>query len=401
MNTFLLLIALFLFTQCRNDKVVKVDANKFFEINYEKILENKETFSLSEIASEVRYIPLETGNNFLVFRNPTYYFSENFIFVSNLDHILVYDYTGKFIRKIGTHGRGPGEIDLIRIISIIEKEQIVIVQTNWSRKLMYFSFDGKFIKSITLPTDVFRVRVLNKNLFLLHFSCSQGFEDYLYILSNEKWDTISKINNHFKWTNSTGLTGMWGINDYRPFYNFRNQTYFKSMYNDTVFTITDNKIEPAYFINLGKCRLPNELRPEPPQSALRFRSENNKYFFAEVMEAGEMIFITTKNYKVNVQKNILFDSNITEGSLLVNESNNPSGLINDWDGGTEFWPEGNVNDNEIFMPLSSLTLKNLLKERDFSKATIRFPEKKKALIEMTEKLNETDNPVLMIVKLKN
>lgn len=379
------------------------NANKreeFFEINYVNILKIKKQVNLSDIASDVKYIPLETGNSYLISRNSQYYFSDSLIFVNNSDHILVFDYDGNIIRQIGTPGRGPGEIDLITFVSIIEKEQIIIVQTNWSRKLMYFSFDGKFIRSFALPTNVFRVRVLNMDQLLLHYSCSQGFEDYLFVLSNEKWDTISKINNHFKWTNNTGITGMWGISDYRPFYNFRNQTYFKSIYNDTVFTVVANEIKPSYYINLGNYRLPNELRPEPPQSALRFRNENNKYFFAGVMEAGRMIFITTQNYKVDLQKNILFDSYTAEGSLLVNESNNPSGLINDWDSGSEFWPEGNVNDNEIFMTISSLTLKNMIKEGDFSKATARFPEKELALKKMIDRLTETDNPVLMLVKLK-
>jgi len=100
-----------------------------------------------------------------------------------------------------------------------------------------------------------------------------------------------------------------------------NNWFFKDRYNDTVYTVADNKIKPTYFINLGKYLLPNELRPEPPQSALRFRSENDKYFYVSVMEAGDMIFVTTENYKANINKNMLFDSNSSEGIFLVNKSN--------------------------------------------------------------------------------
>lgn len=402
MNTFLLLIALFLFTQCRNDKVVKVDASKFFEISYENILKNKKTINLSDIASEVKYIPLETRKNVLICRKPKYFFSGNFIFVNNLDHILVYDYSGKFIRQIGAPGRGPNEIIFISTTSVIDKEQVIAVQTGGSRKLLFFSFDGKLIKSIPLPGNEFDIQVLNMNKFLLNYRCILGNEDYLYVLSNESWDTISTINNHFKWVNNTDLYGRISYSVFRPFFNYKDKVYFKSMYNDTVFTVVDDKIEPMYLINLGKYRLPNELRPESPQSVLRFRKGNERqfYYFASVMESGEMIFITTENYTADIDKYILFSRNTNEGSLLANESKEPSGLINDWDGGADFWPEGNVSDNEIFMPLSSLTLINMFKERAFSNATIRFPEKKKALSEMIEKLNETDNPVLMMIRLK-
>ncbi len=404
MKNSLLLFALLLLTQCHNGGKKELENSDkredLFEINYENILRIKKSNSLSDIASDVRYIPFETGKDHLISRKPQYHFSDSLIFVGNNDHILVYDYSGKFIRKIGTPGRGPGEIDLIRIISVIEKEQIIIVQTNWSRKLMYFSFDGKFIKSIPIPMDVFEIQALDMDQLIIYYSCSQGFEEYLYVLSNGNWDTISTVNNHYKWTNNTGLTGMIGYDSFKPFYRYHDQIYFKSMYNDTVFTVLDNKIKPTYFINLGKYHLPNELRPEPPQSALRFRSENDNYFFASVMEAGDMIFVTTENYKANINKNILFNSHTLEGSFLVNKSNEPSGIINDWDNGMEFWPEGNVNDSEIFMTISSLTLKTIPNEGDFNKATARFPEKKQALKEMIDKLNETDNPVLMLVKLK-
>ncbi len=42
--------------------------------------------------------------------------------------------------------------------------------------------------------------------------------------------------------------------------------FFKSMYNDTIYTVLDNIITPTYFVNMGKYRLPNDLRPEPPQT---------------------------------------------------------------------------------------------------------------------------------------
>jgi hypothetical protein len=403
MKILTILITLFLLTRCHSDKKAKSEndgkKNEFFEINYESELKNKKTVTLSDIASDMRYIQLETGDKYLVSRKPEYYFSDNLIFVTSSEQLLVFDYTGKFIRQIGTLGRGPGEIDLITFVSILEKEQIIIVQTNWSRKLMFFSFDGTFIKSISRPPDVFRIQVLNLNQYLLYYACAIGNEDYLYILSNENGDTISTVKNHFKWENTSGITGMVGYDTFRPFYNYQNQFFFKSMYNDTIYTILDNNITPAYFVNMGKYRLPNDLRPEPPQTILRFRRENAKYFFSSVMEAGGIIFIKTQNYKGLIDKNIIFNIETHEGSFLVDKSNEPSGLINDWDGGPDFWPIKSVNDNEVFMAIVPLTLKSILKE-DFNNRTARFEDKKQSFKLMVEKLEDSDNPVLMIVKLK-
>lgn len=403
MKNFTILIAMVFLSQCSNDIEIKSakdgKRNIFFEINYENELKNKKTVTISDIASDVRYIPLETNDEYLVSRKPEYYFSDSLIFVSSDNRLLVFDYTGKFIRQIGKPGRGPGEIDLIAFISILEKEQIVIVQTNWSRKLMYFSFDGTFIKSISRPPDVFRIRVLNMNQNLFYYACQIGIEEYLYLLSNEKGDTISTVNNHFKWENNTGITGMVGYDAFRPFYNYQNQIFVKSMYNDTVYTVLNNKITPAYFVDLGKYRLPDELRPEPPQTILKFRRENAKYFFSSVMEAGGKVFIKTQNYKGLINKNIIYDRETHKGSFLVDNFNEPSGFINDWDGGLNFWPDKSINDKEIFMSITPLTLKTMLKEK-FINRTAHFEDKKQSFKLMVEKLEESDNPVLMIVKLK-
>ena len=59
------------------------------------------------------------------------------------------------------------------------------------------------------------------NKFVLYYACQLGNEDYLYILSNENGDTISSVNNHFKWENTSGITGMVGYDAFRPFYNYR------------------------------------------------------------------------------------------------------------------------------------------------------------------------------------
>ncbi len=65
MKILTILITLFLLTRCHSDKKAKSEndgkKNEFFEINYESELKNKKTVTLSDIASDMRYIPLETG----------------------------------------------------------------------------------------------------------------------------------------------------------------------------------------------------------------------------------------------------------------------------------------------------------------------------------------------------
>ena len=55
---------------------------------------------------------------------------------------------------------------------------------------------------------------------------------------------------------------MIGYPVFEPYYFSQNKYHLKSMYNDTVYGISSDKIKPEYLINLGKYKLPNQRRPE-------------------------------------------------------------------------------------------------------------------------------------------
>ena len=66
----------------------------------------------------------------------------------------------------------------------------------------------------------------------------------------------------------------------------------------------------------------------------------------------------------------------------------------------DFWPAGIANGNQVFMPVNIMTMKNEL-EKNKSGKTVRYPEKQKELEKIITDSDISDNPVLMIVTLKN
>ncbi|MBN1789093.1 MAG: 6-bladed beta-propeller [Bacteroidales bacterium] len=402
MKNLFFLLPLLLMVQCHTDKTNKqdqaIDQDKFFVINYEKALQNKKTINLSDIASEVKYIPLQTDTQCLLGRGAEYHFTDQYIFIGNKDHVLVFDYAGKFIRKIGNHGKGPQEIDIITLISLDDINKTIAIQTLMSRKLLFFSYDGTFLESFQLKSDGYHY-VIEKDKFLSYELCAGGREDFVFRLTNRNNDTISTVRNHFKWENKTGYYMML-LGDISAFYEYNAQLYFKGMYNDTVYTISKNEIKPAYYIDLGKYRLPDDARFENPASTEKFQKVKGDYFLANSTEARDQIFVTTVDFNDSIRRNIIHHLNSPEDIFLVKEYGEPSGCTNDWDGGPEFWPAGNVNDNTVYMPLSPLTLKDLTEEEGFKNNKALYPEKKKDFVEMVERLKEEDNAVILVVTLK-
>ena len=162
-----------------------------------------------------------------------------------------------------------------------------------------------------------------------------------------------------------------------------------------------NSIKPEYLVDLGKYQLPQEDRIEVPSSGgfEGFAERSKAYRFCSVFEADEMLFISSSEYQNETQYNMIYDRRSGEGKLLLGKDNWPGSIINDIDGGHDFWPKAAVNDTTLYMPILPLDLKK--KElRDKIMNSGVDPQNYSSLLEMINSLDENDNPVLMIVRLK-
>lgn len=406
--TFFTFIVL-LIISCKNNsatdrKISEDDSNQFFEIDLQKGFNNKQTIPLSRIASDVEYIALETKEDCMVRPVVRYYFTDSLIFIKNFDHILKFSHNGKFIERIGTSGRGPGEIDLARNLSFLPDQKILVVQKNYQRELLFFSFTGELIKTLDYEHHIENFRILPNGNFLTYESGASGTEDVMFCIMNENWDTLSTIRNYTKWTSTpSSIQIMIGYPVFEPFYFSQNKHHLKSMYNDTVYEISSDKIEPEYFINLGKLKLPDILRPERlgVSQLQKFRDNGHNYYFAQVFEASDKIFIGAFNYgESESSKYLIYNKIKKECTLLTDYENKSTGFVNDWDGGIDFWPTGQLNDNQVFMPITPLQFKELLSEKTVENNEIKYRESKSRLLNLISSMDETDNPILMVVTLK-
>jgi hypothetical protein len=373
------------------------DSDNFFVVDYESILDNPEMVLLSDLASGIEYIKLETNDNCLLHPRADYQFTKDYIFVDNKKFILQFDRQGNFIKQIGKYGRGPGEIGLIRILSVIDEEQLLVVHTNWARKLYFFNYDGEFVENRKVD-DVMNIVARPGGQLILYDYCANGYEDYMFMLVNSQGDTTAVVKNHYKWENKTGGVMTVGYHLFYPFYFYGGDSYLKSMYNDTVYHARGDSITPEYLVDLGGFKLPQDYRPEVPGSA--FQENCKGYRFVNSFEARDKLFIASSDFSGGGRYNMIYDRRNAGGHFLVDEDNFESEIINDIDGGLDFWPRAAANDSILFMPVPphqfmSGELEKRIRENDKTD-----PEQKAALLDMIADLSENDNPVLMLVYLK-
>ena len=79
--------------------------------------------------------------------------------------------------------------------------------------------------------------------------------------------------------------------------------------------------------------------------------------------------------------------------------NTEQGITNDIDGGPNILPLSSRNDNTIIALVDALQFKKHIASETFKNSKPEYPEKKKELMKFAESLKDTDNPVLVLVKL--
>lgn len=96
---------------------------------------------------------------------------------------------------------------------------------------------------------------------------------------------------------------------------------------------------------------------------------------------------------VRILQYFLYEPKTRTGSLVT--------IVNDWDGGMNFWPIGCVNDKQVYMPIAIQSIQKALDQIKANKETIKYPEKHQQLIKMSTELDPFSNPIIMIVTLNS
>lgn len=342
---------------------------------------------LSDIADDINYIPLD--NSYML---GTIYdnieFINNSIYLSVKDiGILVFDKTGKTLRKIGNKGRGPGEFVYNFMFTVDEKTESVYVLDHANIKV--YSKAGDFLRSFSLKDYgdlVQSIKMYNSNVYAFYYI---PFENADY-----KWITVDSLGYLIKKEKRKAPPFTANFTAGEGAYLFQNRISYWDSFVDTVFTIMDLNERPSIIISPGEHRFPKiqNMTPDRISQYLRIK---------QIFETNHFLII---RYVFKDKKEIVLINKEDRNTFLTNwEFGGSSGIVNDLDGGPSFVPENYYKENgkEYIVGLVyAYKLKNLVSSTEFKNNSPKYPKKKKEFETLSNRLKETDNPVLMIVKLK-
>ncbi len=385
-------------------------------INVDGARSNNEIPLLSEFADDVSYIKLKTPPNTFIQTIMDVQISNEYIFINTNMRVMVFDREGNYIRTIGKNGRGPNEYVYLRSFCVNKNDE------GKDELIFYTGPEG----------DIYRYNISGDVIAKLF---TYRFADYMFLIGNKLllsgfWTTSKNLPENITQFATTDFNGQIIDSKLLPIYSVNNweeqiltypQNYTSKFDNllllygyleDTIFQVNGSgKIEPRYILDFGNYSVPIETRYLGIQPEGLINSSiiplttpaetgSNVWFKFAFQKQGFLLRFDKTNQRAFTY--------FYEGEKEINpergrRSLEELGLVNDIDGGPVFYPKWSAYDGSTQICISDkpvFDLKQELTLEYFQNREVKFPEKKDSLVKLINSLEETDDYVLMFVKLK-
>lgn len=412
---YIILLWLFpILTSCndRNTIIHKNDVkNKIpISINIEDAIMNPiDEILLSELADSISYIPLETKKECILGDYPFFSFTSHYITYCN----YCFNWSGKFMFKVGRLGQGPGEepSEIITKITYCENNFYTCAQkiieydsigSFTGKELSLYSIDKS--KGIISPKNLFRIEAMNstKGKLLIY-----NYPDTLFIM-NKNFDFLAK-HSIMPWKKKSSPYFLTLNSPYDRYMTIYNETILLYNYfRDTVFQISGTDFQPRWIIKLNKLKLTDEVlynfdelykqgfkdyKKKQLASTPLAKLMDHKYMITSVHESNNYVFITASE--------IIFLRglrNIPKSSPLLiyynkktKEIKSTKKIIDDLSNYTDFFPRLGIVDEKMIDFFWPYEQEEWLKEK--AKNDPRFSS-------FSGRDFSEDNPIIMVVHLK-
>lgn len=359
--------------------VLSVSAQKPVVINLAKaISESPKEIMLNELASDIRYVPLETTDDCLM--NNEFYimqYTGEDIITSGIFH---FDKNGKFLNKIGSKGQGPEEY-LQGLFAFGDWKNKLLYVQNWTT-LTCYGFDGTFVRSVPTPQlNMGAAGLFDENHILYSndiYYADKANPIQLYMVDSQNGKTVSKWRGHLEENKKYGM-----ILTSRDFmYNYDNSLFYKPALENVIFKIlSPKKRQLVYKFDCSGKDIDVSADEVDPKKRFQFLS----VYWAK--ETAQYLFV---NYGMkNISRLGIYDK---EKKTFTNVT-----IKDNLAGGYDIHPAWTSDDNHLLMVYYA---SGLLQDKEKRYSTGLLPERKKELDELLKNIKEDDNPVVILVTLK-
>lgn len=364
-------------------------------LNIPELLKNRKNLYLSGIAKSISYVPLETNPKYLIGNDAVRVKPcGEYIFVSQHEKpVGVFSRTGKFIRTIGSIGKGPGEYNFdYAFWPDSTTRQIYVWNANYST-LMCFTFEGKHMGDIKPDVMMFSFAPLGNDKFVTWTCRQMEFEGKFYrLFYHDK--TGKTIQRYFEPKKPFDISG--GIMS-PLFIPTEGGFLYNNWEDDAEYKLgTNGTYEPVLTWTLGNLKMPASVFHD----FNRFSREKDKYVLDVVGCETRSTWYIRFIYKNQTQMAIRSKLG-GEEFIVANPDTAQKGVYNDIDGGPSFWPfTDNEGGRQFVRVIDAIDFIDYIKKTKPSAVPLKKPDQAAELKKLIGRLNENSNPVVMLVTLK-
>lgn len=273
-------------------------------------MENLMELKLSELGKDVRYVALETTDSCLIGANPNILLLDKYIVVASRKDCFVFDKAdGRFISKVGHTGEDP-EAYSSAAASYNETNGLLYFQRA-PNTLQKYDVQGNYRGKVTIPTPPVAPGnfAFTDSLIIGHYnSIAQGYNERALLFFNEAGEQVDTVPSLFPVLPEKQIGDIQNISVKRlgvsgvvltvfkdgnqsaaisghPFlWKLNGEVRFKESFNDTVYTVKRDALEPSVVFSTGKWHWGAEARTDAKDNESRllvgavFETENNIFF---------------------------------------------------------------------------------------------------------------------------
>ncbi|MCS3107473.1 6-bladed beta-propeller [Bacteroides fragilis] len=434
MKSILLLLIITLLGCSSNKKQEPISKSGVPVINLSEDVSTVPSLLLSEAAEKLEIVPLEMTDESVLSDITEMQVTDHNIWIDHGREFYIYRFsrTGKFLNKIGSIGKGPGEYTTYSTFLVDEDKKEVYIIANTNGVLAY-DFEGNFKRKIVDIQMILQLFSSPYDQYILNnqkFFATQNFGLYRPIDKDSLWSFVSlgddfQKKKYFKnpahvgreeqiIANRANMDRM--VNYWREYLTsmdtYNAQLTLKYPDTDTIYCYDDatNQLLPQYAI------FTDEEKGDYEATHLWFKDRKafdyfsifsyypTKDFIYLVGSKGEEVYTYCYNKKdgsVRLQKR---QSTITERdvpwfSFPLRQMKRDFVLDNDLGGG-DFTVDSRSSGKYWIDILEPGGDENWIDIDQIKSSTVIDESKKKELIRVLESATEDSNPILMIATLK-
>lgn len=339
-------------------------------------------------AGSVEYIQLESKKECLLDDDIRLYSNDSIIIAISDYRILLFDRkTGSFLKEIGKQGRSPQEYRKNVYVHPYNEYSNTFISKGWEPNSFYeYNYEGELINKIVPPLNNSSVTSLfaaNDTMYYGFIWNYDGKQDVKLIALNRDNEILKKMpqTQHFNFDINNHQIDVFDWDGW--FYKYNNQVNVYEFLTDTIFSINvQENLNPRYVLKNRNLGAPYKVRFTPNFNA------NDYYYVNTLFESGNFLFISYRYQQDDFLG--IYDKKI--GQILA--SNEPAGFINDVDNLFPFRFYSLNSDNEIVGYQFAYEIINWYEQGP--ETNINLPTH----LQLFKNLKESDNPIVVIAKLK-